>query len=268
MIARLAKLTTELRSRFITRRLNATRAAAKRRLMDNGPLWTTLQDYLARSNSTGGEFSDYMALYDHVRQHRPREILECGTGVSTIVMAFALRENEREHGVKGRIASMEDKEKWFRIAEDLLPPDLAPYVDLVLSPRVEDGWYIFRGIRYESVPDRKYDFVFVDGPDFDSLTDGKLTFDFDLIRVVERSDHPVYAIVDDRLSTSFVYQKVFGPDKARYRTTHRLCFVGPVTRHDLRGMDSQKACFLHGFRYFGDSELDIRMQPLEHQATK
>ena len=268
MINKIDNVIRAARGRFITKRLHATRAAAERRLKSNEALWKTLQDYLARSNSTGGEYSDYMALYDHVRTHKPREILECGTGVSTIIMAFALMENEREFGIKGRIASMEDKEKWYRVAEDLLPPEMAPYVDLVLSPRVEDGWYIFRGIRYESVPDRKYDFVFVDGPDFDSLTDGKLTFDFDLIRVVEKADHPVHAIVDDRLSTSFVYQKVFGPDKARYRTTHRLCFVGPVTRHDLRGMESQKACFIHSFRYFGDSELDFRMQPLRNPNAR
>ena len=73
---------------------------------------------------------------------------------------------------------MEDKEQWYRMAQDLLPAALSPYVDLVLSPRVEDGWYMFRGVRYEAVPDRPYDFVFVDGPDFDAPSDGTLTFDF------------------------------------------------------------------------------------------
>jgi len=268
MIRKIGNVVRAVRGRFITKRLHATRAAAERRMRSNAALWQTLQDYLACSNSTGGEYSDYMALYDHVRIHRPREILECGTGVSTVVIAFALRENEREFGIRGRIASMEDKEQWYRVAEELLPPDLTPYVDLILSPRVEDSWYLFRGIRYESVPDRKYDFVFVDGPDFDSLSDGKLTFDFDLIRVVEKADHPVYAIVDDRLSTSFVYQKVFGPDKACYRTTHRLCFVGPVTCHDIRGMEAQKACFIHSFRYFGVSELEIRLQPIKRTGPR
>jgi hypothetical protein len=261
MIDKFAGLLRTVRGTFISRRLKATRAAAMRRLQANAPLWQTLQAYLARSSSTGGEYSDYLALYDHVRAYRPMEILECGTGVSTIVLAFALRENERDYGIKGRVTSMEDKEQWYRVAQDLLPPDLAPYVDLVLSPRVEDGWYLFRGIRYETLPDRKYDFVFVDGPDFDSLTDGKLTFDFDLIRVVEKADQPVRAIVDDRLSTSFVYQKVFGLDKARYMTSRRLCFIGPVTRRDLRGMDTQKACFIHSFRYFRNTELDLRLQP-------
>ena len=261
MIGKLRNLTTECRARLITRRLRATREAARHRLAANGPLWQTLNEYLARSSSTGGEYSDYLALYEHVRSHKPQEILECGTGVSTVVMAHALMENEKETGKRGRITSMEDKEQWHRLAANLLPGHLAPYVDLMLSPLVEDGWYIFRGVRYETLPDRKYDFVFVDGPDFESLIDGKLTFDFDLIRVVEKANHPVCAIVDDRLSTSFVYQKVFGPEKARYDTSHRLCFVGPVTRRDLLGMDSQKPCFIRSFRYFGNSELDIRMQP-------
>lgn len=262
MIEKITRLIIDIRGRFITRRLNATRKAAENRLRGNVDLWKTLQEYLDRSSSTGGEYSDYLALYDHVRTHKPREILECGTGVSTIIMAHALMENEGETGIKGRIASMEDKAQWLTVAEDLLPEHLAGYVDLVLSPRVEDGWYLFRGIRYESIPDREYEFVFVDGPDFDSLSDGKLTFDFDLIRVVEKANHPVYAIVDDRLSTSFVYQKVFGADKARYQTSHRLCFVGPVTRHDLHGMEAQKPCFIQSFRYFGNSELDIKLTPV------
>jgi hypothetical protein len=261
MIGKLQNLVMEIRGRFITRRLHATRSAARRRLEANEALRRTLQDYLARSNSTGGEYSDYMALYDHVRVHKPREILECGTGVSTIVMAHALMENEAETGVRGRITSMEDKEQWYRLAAELMPETLSPYVDLVLSPLVEDGWYVFRGVRYETLPDRKYEFVFVDGPDFDSLVDGQLTFDFDLIRVVEKAEHPVHAIVDDRLSTTFVMQKVFGPEKARYMTTHRLAFIGPVTRQDLRGMDSQKPCFIQSFRYFGSSALEIDLQP-------
>ncbi|MEK9643944.1 MAG: hypothetical protein VW547_00230 [Alphaproteobacteria bacterium] len=252
---------TNIRSRFINRRLSANREAARRALEANQPLWKTLNEYLAKTTSTGGEYSDYLALYSHVRKHRPREILECGTGVSTVILAHALMENERDGGPCGRITSMEDLEQWYVIAQQLLPEHLAPYVDLVLSPRIEDGWYMFRGVRYETVPDRRYDFVFVDGPDFDAPSDGMLTFDFDLIRVVEKADQPVHAIIDDRLSTTFVCQQVFGPDKARYSTQHRLCFVGPVTRHDLLGMDTQKRCFIHSFRYFGNTELKMRMQP-------
>lgn len=260
-MGRIKSIMTAARGAFITRRLHIRREAARRTLEANAPLWRTLTDYLAKSTSTGGEYCDYLALYNHVRNYRPSEILECGTGVSTVVLAHALMENERDYGIRGRITSMEDKEKWHRVAQDLLPRTLSPYVDLVLSPRVEDGWYLFRGVRYKFLPDRPYDFVFVDGPDFDSPSDGTLTFDCDLIRVVEKAEQPVWAIIDDRLSTSFVCQKVFGKDKARYCTRDRLCFVGPVTRDHLRGMDAQKPCFIHSFRYFGNTDLEICMQP-------
>ena len=261
MMSRFRGALTTWRGWLITRRINATRAAAARELRRNTALWQTLTAYLEKSTSTGVGYNDYLALYTHVRTHRPKEILECGTGVSTVVLAHALMENERETGIHGRVTSMEDKAEWLKVAEELLPEALAPYVDLVLSPRVEDGWYIFRGVRYERLPDRAYEFVFVDGPDFHALSDEQLTFNFDLIRVVQRSDIPVYALVDDRLSSSFVYQKVFGPEKARYSTRHRLCFIGPVTRRDLLGMESLKPCFIHSFRYFGATVLDFRMQP-------
>jgi len=268
MINRFNNFIGQLRGKAITRRLNRNREQARLKLEANHVLWKTLTAYLSKTSSTGGEYSDYLALYDHVRLHRPKEILECGTGVSTIIMAFALSENEKEDGIKGRITSMEDKEKWLNIAQDLLPADLAPYVDLVLSPLVEDGWYFFRGIRYSELPDRKYEFVFVDGPDFVSPIDDKLTFDFDLIRVVEKSNHDVYAIVDDRLSSSFVYQKIFGTEKARYLSSHRLCFIGPVSQKDLRGMEAQKPCFIQSFRYFGESELGLNFQPLQNHNPK
>lgn len=261
MIGKFRGIAAAVRNTMISRRLHSSREAAKRVLQANGPLWTTLADYLAKSTSTGGEYTDYLALYQHVRTHKPREILECGTGVSTVVLAHALMENEREFGIVGRIASMEDKKQWLDVAQELLPPHLTRYVDLVFSPRVEDGWYIYRGVRYDSVPDRPYDFVFVDGPDFDSLSDGQLTFDFDLIRVVEKADNPVYAIVDDRLSTSYVYQKVFGVSNVRYSTRHRLSFIGPITGKDLLGMERQKPCFIRNFRFFGATKLEIEMQP-------
>lgn len=268
MINRFKNFIGQLRGNAISRRLHKNREQARLKLEAHPVLWQTLTEYLAKTSSTGGEYSDYLALYDHVRKYRPNEILECGTGVSTIIMATALSENEKEDGIRGRITSMEDKEKWLKVAEELLPANLAPYVDLVLSPLVEDGWYFFRGVRYSELPDRKYEFVFVDGPDFVSLTDEKLTFDFDLIRVVEKSDHDVYAIVDDRLSTSFVYQKVFGTEKARYLSSHRLCFIGPVSRKDLRGMEAQKPCFIQSLRYFGKSNLSLDFKPLQDHATK
>jgi len=201
---------------------------AHRQLRKTGA-WRPLQNYLERTQSTGCSYIDYWHLYEQVRRYRPREILELGTGASTIVLAAALADN----GGDGRITSMEESEQWHRHAIELLPQGLP--VEIVLSPTVEDAYSLFRGIRYRDVPERAYDFVFVDGPSY-RTTSGDVTFDFDLIRVVAMATTPLRAIIDKRVSTCFVLQRVL-PRKVRYVPHLGLAFVDAVTREDLRTID-------------------------------
>ena len=48
---------------------------------------------------TGASYSDYLTLYEQVKSFKPKEILECGTGITTVVLAQALLENARETAV-------------------------------------------------------------------------------------------------------------------------------------------------------------------------
>ena len=86
----------------VLRKLSELRARHK--LQCNTALWNALQDYLKATKSTGCGVSDYCALYYEIRKKKPIEVLECGTGVSTLVIAHALKENERETGCRGRVA--------------------------------------------------------------------------------------------------------------------------------------------------------------------
>lgn len=200
---------------------------AQRRLSQTS-VWDPLQHYLVRTKSTGCSYIDYWHLYRQIKQYRPSEVLELGTGASTIVMAHALLENGG-----GRITSMEESEDWYRHAVDNLPSGLP--VELVLSETVEDTFSIFRGIRYRHVPARPYDFVFVDGPAYET-TRGEVTFDFDLIKVVSTSTTPVRAVIDKRVSTCFVLQRLL-PGKVRYVPHLGLAFIDGVTQKDLRTID-------------------------------
>ena len=206
---------------------------ARARLRGNPGLWSMLQAYLEQTGSTGCRYADYEALHDYVRGEKPREILECGTGVSTVVIAHALMENAEEDRISGRVTSMEESELWFEMAARLLPDSLREHVDLLLSPRVEEGYLVFRGVRYRDVPDRRYEFVFTDGPSTKAPSDGTRCADFDYLHVVRNADHPVFGIIDKRLSTCYVLQKVFG-DKFRYDPYRELGYVGPCTRNDMR----------------------------------
>ncbi|MFQ5766253.1 MAG: class I SAM-dependent methyltransferase [Rhodospirillales bacterium] len=220
-------------------------------------LWARMEAYAKGSAVTGASMSDYLTLYEEVRKWRPREILECGTGISTVVMAQALLENEAEGHPRGRITSMEEDEAWHRSAGANLPDGLRPYVDLVFSPKVDGFYKMFRGVQYEAVPDRPYNFVFSDGPERHSPVNGDKLFNLDLIQVVRRSETPVRAVVDNHYLTFYVLQKVFGPRLARYSVRHKLMFVGPVTAKDVGR--PKRETFLPDLRLFAATELKLRM---------
>ncbi|MGB5717823.1 MAG: hypothetical protein WBN81_12100 [Gammaproteobacteria bacterium] len=175
-----------------------------------GELPRLLRTYLSKTESTGCSWSDYATLYRRIRTLRPREVLECGTGVSTVVIAYALAENAREGGEPGRVTSLEEHQGWYEMAGELLPASLSDYVDLRLSPTVETQYWLFRGMRYRDLPDRPYSFVFVDGPSTLAPSDGVKTCDLDLVHVVNNARQSVSAIVDARLRSCYVLQQIFG----------------------------------------------------------
>jgi hypothetical protein len=237
----------------------AQRSRRALRTLESIPeLWPLMTQVAAGTAVTGASYSDYLTLYEQVRAHRPREILECGTGISTVVLAQALRDNAAEDGgPPGHVTSMEDDADWYRTACLRLPDAVADIVDIVHSPKADGFYKCFRGVCYESVPDRPYDFVFSDGPDRHSPVNGDKLFNLDLINVVRRSERPVRAVVDNHYLTFYVLQKVFGLDKARYSVSHKLMFVGPVTKDDVRHL--KKETFVPDLRLFGTTELKLRM---------
>ena len=176
------------------------------------------------------------------------------------MITVALAENEHESGVQGRVTSMEEEEKWLSMAREIFPRHLLKYVDFRLSPTVEDNYCLFRGVRYRDVPDRPYDFVFVDGPKYIAPSDGSVTFDFDLLEVLLKSEHRVSAIIDKRVSTCFVLQSILGEDRVKYSAVLHLGFVRPSTCHDLRKIDPQtpSGSFARSFRVLGNSILRFR----------
>jgi predicted O-methyltransferase YrrM len=246
------------RKSIVDRMVAARSRRAKRALEKNTELWNLMTEAAAGTAVTGASYSDYLTLYEQVKAFKPKEILECGTGITTVVLAQALLENARETGAApGRVTSMEDDQAWFEVARARLPGVVLPIVDLIHSPKVDGFYKCFRGVMYETVPDRPYDFVFSDGPDRHSPLNGDKLFNLDLINVVRRSDQPIRAVVDNHYLTFYILQKIFGVALARYSVSHKLMFVGPVTRNDVRFL--KKESFLPDLRLFGTTELKLRM---------
>jgi len=208
---------------------------AIQKIKENEKLYEALSRFIERAKATGANYYDYWMLYRYIRTKKPKEVLECGTGVTTVAMAHALFENEEENGVRGRITSMEDIEMYYQDAIACFPEYLKKYVDFVCTPKIEDYYHIFRGVRYRDVPeDRQYDFVYIDGPGTSAPSDGHKTFDFDIIRVVERSEKPVFALVDTRMSGCWVYKHLFKEGKIVFDYVNEVGIIGPCTKKDLR----------------------------------
>jgi len=189
----------------------------------NNSLWDLVENYKKQTLSTGCDPADYATLYKNIRKYKFKEVLECGTGVSTIVISQALYENFLETGVKGRVTSMESKRKYFDIANNLLVGDLRDHVDIVLSEIESDYYGPFRGFKYKNKPHRQYDLCWIDGPEFEIPSNkGGFAFNFDFIDVVNESESKVYGLIDGRCSTTFVLQSIFGKEMVRYFGYNKL----------------------------------------------
>ena len=248
---------TRLRANLIFRWVAARNRRAEIRLKAMPELWSDIQHYIEKSSATGASMSDYLTLYDEVRRLKPIEVLELGTGVSTVILVRALLDNAAEGAPMGRVTSMEESADWTAMARSALPDHIAEHAELIHSPKKDGIYKMFRGVQYTEIPDRPYTFVFSDGPQRHSPVNGDKLFDLDLIHIVLRSDRVINALVDNHYLTFYVFQKVFGPELARYDVSRRLMFVGPVTNADVRHL--KKENFLPDLRLFTRTELKLRM---------
>lgn len=232
---------------------------SKKQLSQNILLWKSLQDYIQKTNSTGCGYIDYYRLYQQIKKGRFKEVLECGTGVTTLIIAHALMENEKETGVSGRVTSMEEFGQWLEMSEKLLPKQYCKYVNFVLSATEEDRFSFFRDVRYSSIPERAYDFVFVDGPKYHSPIDNCPTFDFDFIHILTKSRTPVAGMIGKRVSTVFVLQQLLGLKKVRYSNVEGLGYISRCTSQDLGQISRELSSnnFKESFQNFGNSKLRI-----------
>lgn len=203
-----------------------------RRIIQTHDVWKQLGPYLEKSVSTGCDFVDYLFLYQHVRRNKPKYILELGTGASTVVLAYALKEN----GNGGMVISMEDSEYYLEATKKIFPEELQSAVEFHLSPAVEKTRDFFRGSGYREIPAEDYEFVFVDGPNMlvntDRPADAEFSFNFDFIEAVEKSRKPVAGLIDTRTTTCFAYHLLF-EDKFSYNYLLRQGILHPCTKSDL-----------------------------------
>jgi hypothetical protein len=193
-----------------------------------------LYEVLAKSGSTGCSWVDYYLLYREVLRSRPACVLELGSGVSTVVLAAAARRLWEAKGHRMELVSMEEGVQWHAELQAILPAPLCEHVRLTRSDVVEEDIGGELGRRYATTPPLPYELVFIDGPVLDKSSPVK-QFDSDYLYVVLRSQRPVKAFLDHRMSTCEVYARFFPKGRVETHPSNPGFTVMELSREDYRG---------------------------------
>lgn len=119
------------------------------------------------SHAYAPDYVDLLNLYSYIRANRSRQVLEFGSGLSTIVMACAL-----SHNGSGMLYSIEPSDKWASETRKMLPPELAPCCSVEYSPPADVEIRGVRTVRFAEVPDITPDFIYLDGAPKGSVFNG------------------------------------------------------------------------------------------------
>ncbi len=185
-------------------------------------LYDLIKSVTAASTSTGCGFSDYVALLAAIRHHRPGYILECGSGISSCVIAYAC-ERLSYDGRTPVFISMEEDEFYHDQIERIFPDELRTFVDFRFSERQQDLYEGLAGCYYADLPDLPFDFVYIDGPTL-SKDQGFKSFNADLINVLLRDEKKgeIFAMLDQRVETYFALKHLAPTAQINYHPIKRL----------------------------------------------
>ena len=210
----------------------ALNAWARRKLSREGNLLSYIERYIDTTHWTSRYYYKWWRIFSYVRTEKPVQILELGSGISSLIMTLALQMNEAEGHPKGAITSLEENSgEYFENLLESIPADLRTYITFVHSRKIEKTWGMFHGVCYEHVPDKAYDFIFIDGPTT-TLGSGDHGFDGDVLNILASTDQELTVMIDNRKSTCAVLRILFGM-KIQFHRFGNIGF-GRISKKDMR----------------------------------
>ena len=134
------------------------------------------EDLPADPSAIPPDIEDLVRLHRLARQRPCVTVLEFGVGCSTITLAHAMEQNEREHGelLRSRITrnshlfqvfSVDANERWIDHTNGRVPAHLAARVHLSHSAVSATTFGGRLCHTYDNLPDVVPDFIYLDGPD-------------------------------------------------------------------------------------------------------
>ena len=201
-----------------------------------------LDEFIKKSKAVGGQYSDYVENYTSILKYKPLYALECGSGISSYVIASALKHNFIKHGIKGKLISMENLKEYYDDINSIFPENLRDFVEFKLSEKILKHYFVFRGVGYKDIPKYDYEYVFIDGPN--QHYENERLFSFDLISATKISNKKINGIIDNRMGAVYVYQKIFGEKIIKYNKYYKLTYIKNLFKDKLIEGNYQKKNFV------------------------
>lgn len=156
------------------------------------------------ANAIGPHWVDLYYLYRDIRVRKPKHVVEYGSGVSTCVIAAALRQNALEDGVSASFISIDAVPFWGQGTLQALPADLRDVVRIEVSePQVETLGNGVKSLRHPTVvPFDDIDFVYVDGPP----RSGDVVRSHDILVLEPKLSGSARVVFDGRTETTLTFR--------------------------------------------------------------
>ena len=200
--------------------------------IDSGKLFILIKELLKKSGSTGCEFSDYYELYKQLNHHKPKMILECGSGISSLVIAYFI--SKRSNAEEYKCISCEENQNYHSQIKNIFPADYAQFIDFVHLVRKEG---VINGINcsfYDGLPKKNYDYIFIDGPTFRINSESQKCFNSDLINIIKQNDNiTVNGIMDQRMINYITYRKLMPHASIKYNVVKKLSYLENISQDKL-----------------------------------
>ncbi len=182
-------------------------------------------DYSQKSGSTGTKYTTLRLAVKKIQKYKPIYILECGTGVSTIVLGECLLQLKKADPLYTPILiSMESIEFWYLKAKEILPKEYGDFIHIIFGERKLYEIHMFRGYTHSNIPKLNYDFIFLDGPGYKDDRGLTCCMDFVYVREDISDCKVIKGVIDTRVSSVFICQQLYGLNSVRYLTFLRSSF--------------------------------------------
>lgn len=173
------------------------------------------------------DFLDLARLHLLITKRKCINVLELGSGYSSLIIADALKANFINNGGElpqqirrndpWQLDSIDESEEWLRLSESRIPATLKRFVNFQQS-KVCLGTFSDRPVSYyENLPNKAYDLIYIDGPSqyapnqsdwlgFNTANPGRMPMSADILRIEHFLQSGTMVLFDGRSANAKFFE--------------------------------------------------------------